>query len=163
MEKKIGIYPGSFDPITNGHFDIIQRASRLFDQIYVVVSLNIKKEGLFSFNERLALLKQVTKDLPNVEVDIHDGLIINYALEKKAKTIIRGLRAISDYENEFKIFSFNRDQAPEIDTVILLSSAPNLFLSSSAIKELAKFGGNFKNYVPQPVYQKMLEKYQSAE
>lgn len=151
--KRIAVYPGSFDPVTNGHLDIIKRATHLFDEVHVIVSLNIKKEGLFTFEERLHLLKEVTKDLGHVKVDIHDGLVIDYALKNKACAIIRGLRAVSDYEDEFKIFTFNRDISTEIDTVILLSSLPNLYLSSSAIKELTKFGGDISRYVPEVVNQ----------
>ncbi|ERJ11822.1 pantetheine-phosphate adenylyltransferase [Haloplasma contractile] len=157
--ERIGVYPGSFDPVTNGHLDIIKRASKLFDKVYVVVSLNLKKDALFTHHERVDLLKQVTSEFENVEIEFHSGLIIDYVKSKHANAIVRGIRAISDFEHEFKLFSFNNDLASEIETVILLAKPTHLFLSSSDIKELAKFSGDISKYVPEYVYAQINKKY----
>lgn len=155
---KIAVYPGSFDPVSNGHLDIIKRASKIFDKLYVVVSINPVKNYYFSINERVEMLMIATKDLPNVIVESDDRLVLKYAKEKKANVIIRGLRNIIDYENEISLFQFNRSIDSDIDTFILFPSSNNLFLSSSSIKELVKFGSDISPYVPKELVNFITEK-----
>lgn len=145
---KIAVYPGSFDPVSNGHIDIIKRAAKIFDTLYVLVSVNPVKKYCFSTEERVNMLKIATKDLNNVIVESDDRLVLKFAKEKNANVIIRGLRNIIDYENEISLFQFNRSIDHEIDTFILFPSSNNLFLSSSSIKELVKFGSDISPYVP---------------
>lgn len=155
---KIAVYPGSFDPVSNGHLDIIKRASKIFDKLYVVVSINPVKNYYFSINERVEMLMIATKDLPNVIVESDDRLVLKYAKEKNANVIIRGLRNIIDYENEISLFQFNRSIDSDIDTFILFPSSNNLFLSSSSIKELVKFGSDISPYVPKELVNFITEK-----
>ncbi len=145
----IAIYPGSFDPVSNGHLDIIERAAKIFDHVYVLASINPNKKYIFTDSERLEMLTTATKHIPNVTVEASKTLVLNYAREKKAKVIIRGLRNFLDYQSEITLFSFNRSMDKNIDTVIFFPSADNLFLSSTSIKELVLFGGCIKNYVPE--------------
>lgn len=148
MNKKIAVYPGSFDPISNGHLDIIKRASKVFDTLYVLCSVNPNKHYTFSDDERVYMIKEATKNIPNVIVEKSDKLVMHYAKEKNASAIIRGVRNINDYQNEITLFQFNRSIDPEIDTFVLFPSTDNLFLSSSSIKELVKFGMSIDLYVP---------------
>lgn len=149
MEKeRIAIYPGSFDPVSNGHIDIIRRASLIFDKVYVLVSFNPNKKYCFTAPERVNMLKDSLKDLNNVFVEASNNLLLNYAKEKNAQVIVRGVRNINDYQNEISRFQFNRSIDPSIDTIILFPSTDNLFLSSSSIKELVKFGADISPYVP---------------
>jgi pantetheine-phosphate adenylyltransferase len=145
---KIAIYPGSFDPVSNGHLDIIKRASSIFDTVYILVSFNPNKKYCFTDEERVEMMKIATKEIPNVIVEGSSSLVLDYARSKKASVIIRGLRNFIDYQNEITLFQFNRSIDNKIDTFILFPSADNLFLSSSAIKELVLFGGDISNYVP---------------
>lgn len=145
---KIAIYPGSFDPISNGHLDIIRRSAKIFDKVYVLVSVNPVKNYSFSVEERVDMIRIACKDISNVEVESDDGLVLNYAKKKNANVIIRGLRNIIDYENEITLFQFNRSIDSSIDTFILFPSKSNLFLSSSSIKELVKFNSDITPYVP---------------
>lgn len=151
---KIAVYPGSFDPISNGHLDIIKRAANIFDMVYVLVSVNPNKKYCFKDDERVYMLEVATKDIPNVKVEASQNLVLDYAREKGASVIIRGLRNFIDYQNEITLFQFNRSIDSNIDTFILFPSANNLFLSSSSIKELVMFGNDIKDYVP-----KGLDKY----
>ncbi|SHH09432.1 pantetheine-phosphate adenylyltransferase [Tepidibacter thalassicus] len=153
--KKIAVYPGSFDPVTNGHLDIIKRASKLFDKLIVAVLYNPNKKSLFTFEERVELLKEAVKDLDNVEVDSFSGLLIDYCNEKKVNAIIRGLRAVSDFEYELQMAQMNRQLNPEIETVILTTSTKYSFISSSLIKEVARFKGDISNLVPDVVLRKL--------
>lgn len=148
---RIAIYPGSFDPITTGHLDIIKRTALIFDKVIVLVGINKQKKATFTIDERVNMIKRVTKDLKNVEVDASSDLVSKYALEKKANVIIRGLRNINDYQDEISMFQFNRSIAPNIDTFALFPSANNLFLSSSSIKELVLFDADISNYVPMEI------------
>ncbi|MGD9605775.1 MAG: pantetheine-phosphate adenylyltransferase [Bacilli bacterium] len=159
---KIAVYPGSFDPVSNGHLDIIERVSKIFDKVYVLVSLNPYKTYIFSGEERVELLKFATKHLNNVEVEASNQLVLNYAKQKQAKIIIRGLRNFIDYQNEITLFQFNRSIDQEIDTFVLFPSANNLFLSSSSIKELVMFGSDIKDYVPQGLEERIKEKITSV-
>lgn len=145
---KIAIYPGSFDPVSNGHLDIIKRAAKVFDKLYVVASINPVKRYSFTDEERVYMLKVATKDIPNVIIESDDGLVLNFAKKHNANVIIRGLRNTQDYENEITLFQFNHTIDKDIDTFILFPSAHNLFLSSSSIKELVKFDADITPYVP---------------
>lgn len=159
---KIAVYPGSFDPISNGHLDIIERASKIFDTLYVLVSINPNKQYLFNSDERLHMLKVATKHLSNVFVEASECLVLQYAKEKKANVIIRGLRNFLDYQNEITLFQFNRSIDQSIDTFILFPSSNNLFLSSSAIKELVMFGADIKHYVPHDLVDMITKKIKQA-
>ncbi|PHV71815.1 pantetheine-phosphate adenylyltransferase [Sporanaerobium hydrogeniformans] len=157
---KIGIYPGSFDPVTNGHMDIIIRASKLVDHLLVSVLINPqKKGGLFTIEERMEMLKKTTEHLPNVEIDSFSGLLVDYAREKKAHMIVRGLRAITDLEHEMQMAQINKNIVEEVETVFLVTNAQYSFLSSSAVRELAMFKGQVEDLVPTYVGQKLKEKF----
>lgn len=155
---KIAVYPGSFDPISNGHLDIIERAARLFDKVYVVVSINISKNPLFTPSERVEMMKEVTKHLDNVVVEQTNELLIRYAEKKNANAIIRGLRNYTDYQSEMTLFQFNRHINSDIETILLFPSQDNLFLSSTSIKELVIFGGDITDYVPHPLVEKIKQR-----
>lgn len=144
----IAIYPGSFDPITLGHLDIIQRGSRLFEKVIVAVLRNPNKMPLFTVQQRLEQIRQATKHLPNVEVDGFDGLTVNYAQMRKAQVLLRGLRAVSDFEIELQMAHTNKTLSTQIETVFLATSNEYSFLSSSVVKEIAKFGGSVNHLVP---------------
>lgn len=145
---KIAVYPGSFDPITSGHLEIIERTSLIFDKVIVLIAINTNKKSTFTTEEKKEMIQKVTKHLNNVEVASSSDLVSKYALERNANVIIRGLRNFNDYQDEISLFQFNRSIAPNIDTFALFPSANNLFLSSSSIKELVLFGADIKNYVP---------------
>ena len=159
MKKNTAVYPGTFDPITNGHLDIIERASVLFDRVIVTVALNSSKQPLFTKEERKEMIKKVTSKFKNVEVDSFDGLLVNYAKKKKANTIIRGLRALSDFEYEFQMSLTNRKLAPGITTIFLMPNEKYSYLNSSLVKELARFKGEIKCFVPDYIRKKLLEKF----
>ena len=152
------VYPGSFDPISNGHLDIIKRAAKLFDEVHVVVSYNMFKKSAFTKDERIELIKLATSNLNNVIVTAYDGLVVNYCKDNQINIIIRGMRNYSDYENEFQLFQYNKDINPSVETVILLPSSKNQFISSSAIKELVSFGLDISKYVPKQIVEKVVEK-----
>lgn len=157
-QKKIAIYPGSFDPLSNGHIDIIRRASQIFDVLYVLVSINPNKTYCFSPAERVEMLKRATGLFENVIIEASSSLVLHYARAKKANVIIRGIRNIADYQNEITLFQFNRSIDNTIDTFILFPSTDNLFLSSSAIKELVKFESDITPYVPKELVSFITEK-----
>jgi len=161
MKKITAVYPGTFDPITNGHLDIIERAVQLFDKVIVAVAYNINKTPLFSKDERLEMIKAATKKYKNVSVDGFDGLLIRYAAGKKAGVIIRGLRAISDFENEFQMSLMNRKLAPEITTLFLMPNEKYTYINSSLIRELAKLKGDIKDFVPPYTAKKLKEKFRN--
>lgn len=152
------IYPGSFDPVTNGHFDVLQRAARLFDEVIVAVAVNDQKRGLFSTTERVELLAKVAADLPNVRVAHFDGLLVEFAKSEGAGALIRGLRAISDFEFEFQMALMNRKLKPEIETVFLMPREEYTYLSSRIVKEIAKLGGEVDAFVPPVVAVALREK-----
>ncbi|MBM4172342.1 MAG: pantetheine-phosphate adenylyltransferase [Ignavibacteria bacterium] len=156
--KKV-IYPGTFDPVTNGHIDIVQRASDLFDQIIVTVAKNPTKTALFSVEERLEMLKEVLKDFQNVLVDSFDGLVVEHAKQVGAVGIIRGLRAVSDFEYEFQMALMNRKLDSEIATILLMPHARYTYLNSTIIRNLAQFHGNVSEFVPPIVEKKLKEKF----
>ena len=156
--KTIAIYPGTFDPVTNGHIDIIDRASQLFDEVIVAVALNINKSPLFSADERKFMLKEVTKKHKNVKIDSFNGLLADYAKKKNASVIVRGLRAISDFEFEFQMSLTNRKLAPKVTTIFLMPNEKYTYLNSSLVRELSKFNGNISDFVPSVVRKKLKEK-----
>jgi pantetheine-phosphate adenylyltransferase len=161
-EKKtqiVAVYPGSFDPVTNGHLDIIQRAAKQFDKLIVAVLNNTKKKPLFTVEERKELLVQVTKHLPNVEVDHFRDLLINYMKQKNANIIIRGLRAISDFEYELQMASMNRKLSGQVETFFMMTSPQYSFLSSSIVKEVAQFHGSVTDFVPEAVEKALKSKF----
>ena len=145
---KVAIYPGSFDPLSNGHLDIIKRASKLFDKIYILVSINPKKSYIFSEEERVNIVKSSCEGINNVEVVASKALVLDFARQVKASCIIRGLRNHNDFDAEMQLFQFNHTIDSEIETILLFPSANNLFLSSSSIKELVMFNSDISNYVP---------------
>ncbi|ALC91100.1 phosphopantetheine adenylyltransferase [Bacillus sp. FJAT-18017] len=155
----IAVCPGSFDPITYGHLDIIRRGARVFDEVYVVVLNNSSKNPLFSVNERTELIREVTRDLPNVKIDSFQGLLIDYAEKVHANAIIRGLRAVSDFEYEMQITSMNRVLNEKIETFFIMTNNQYSFLSSSIVKEVAKYGGNIHELVPQTVEAALKKKF----
>ncbi|NLJ40987.1 MAG: pantetheine-phosphate adenylyltransferase [Clostridiales bacterium] len=148
---KIGVYPGSFDPVTNGHMDVIERSSRMFDRVIVSVVRNYSKKPLFTYDERVELLSRATKDMPKVEIDSFEGLLIDYLHKRNANVIIKGLRAISDFEYEFQMALINRKLDPEIETIFLMTNSQYSFLSSSAVKEVAGLGGCIAGLVPESI------------
>ncbi|MCL6558667.1 MAG: pantetheine-phosphate adenylyltransferase [Firmicutes bacterium] len=158
---RTAICPGSFDPVTFGHLDIIGRASLIFDRVIVAVSRNPIKNPLFSIEERVEMLKGVLAPYTNVEVDSFEGLTVNYALKQKAKAIVRGLRVISDFENEFRMALTNKKLACHVETVFLMTRAEFSFISSSTVKEVASFGGSVRSLVPPLVEERLKEKLKS--
>jgi pantetheine-phosphate adenylyltransferase len=158
-KKIIGLYPGSFDPVTNGHLDIAQRAFNVCDQLYIAVVANPSKNVLFSVEERVKLLRETTRHLPKVVISSFDGLLVNYARQIKANMIFRGLRAVADFEYEFQMALINRSLYPGIEIVFLVPNEKFIFLSSSSIKEVAQLGGDVKGFVP-PAVEKALRKVQ---
>jgi pantetheine-phosphate adenylyltransferase len=152
------IYPGSFDPITNGHLDIIQRCCRLFDEVIVAVLVNKEKQPLFSAEERLSLIREVVTELPKVRVDSFHGLLVNYALSQQADCVVRGIRAISDYEYELQMALMNRRLAPQVETVFMMAAEPYSYLSSRLVKEVFMLNGSITDLVPVAVEARMSEK-----
>lgn len=159
MNKLVSIYPGTFDPVTNGHLDVIERASGLFEKVIVTIAVNQNKKPMFSEAERKDMLINVTSHLKNVEVDFFEGLLVKYAEEKKAGVILRGLRAISDFEYEFQMSLTNRKLNPEINTVFLMPHEKYSYLNSSLVRELASFNANVKEFLPEYVLKKLEEKF----
>ena len=158
----IAIYPGSFDPVTNGHIDIVERGLKLFDKIIVSILYNPKKNYLFSLEERLEMLQDCLKKFKNVEIDSFDGLLVDYAASRKAHAILRGLRAMSDFEYEFQMALMNRRLNREVQTVFLMTGLRWIFTSSSIIKEAIQFGGNINGMVPKLVQKKLEQKFALA-
>ena len=159
---KIAVYPGTFDPITNGHLDIIRRGLKLFDRLIVAIVTNGSKRPMFTVDERLEMLRETLRDIPNVEVDSFDGLLVDYVTKKGADTVLRGLRAVSDFEYEFQMALMNRKLAKNIQTVFLMTGLRWIFISSSIIKEASQFGGDTRDLVPACVYKKLKEKFASS-
>ena len=155
---KVGIYPGSFDPVTNGHIDIIKRSAKLVDTLIVSILENSSKKALFSVEERIQLLEESCKDIENLKIESFSGLLVDFAKEKKANLIIRGLRALTDFEYELQMAQMNKHLHSEIETIFLVTDVKYSFLSSSAIKEVAQFGGDVSDFVPPIVAQETLQK-----
>lgn len=155
---RVAIYPGSFDPITNGHLDIITRGSKVFDKLIVGVLVNVDKVGLFSIEERVELIKRVTNHLENVEVVSFKGLLVDLAKKNDARVILKGLRAVSDFEYEFQMALMNSQLDSNVETLFMTTSAANSFLSSSSVKQVAKFGGDIKGLVPDEIVDDVIKK-----
>ena len=161
--KRVAIYPGSFDPVTNGHIDIVERGLTIFDKIIVAILYNPGKDYLFTIEERMDMLEKSMKKFSNIELDTSDGLLVNYADQKKACAILRGMRAVSDFEYEFQMALMNRRLNREVQTVFLMTGLRWIFTSSSIIKEAARFGGDVSGMVPPLVNRKLKEKYSIKE
>ncbi len=159
----VAIYPGSFDPLTNGHVDIIHRGARLFDRIVVGVLINLEKAPLFTVPERVAIAREVFRDLPNVEVDTFDGLLVDYARRKGANVIVRGLRAISDFEYEMQMALMNRRLNGEVETVFMMPAEPYTYVSSRLVKEIVALGGSVHGLVPDTVEAHLRDKKLTRE
>ncbi len=160
MKERVAIYPGSFDPITIGHLDIIKRSAKLFDKVIVVVMSNHRKAGLhaFSVEERVDLVRKCTESLSNVEVDSYMGLLADYARHKQAIAVVKGLRAVSDFEDEFQQALINKKLNEEIETVFMAASSENMFLSSSVIKQVCALGGDVTPFIPKEVSKEIIDK-----
>lgn len=156
---RTAVYPGSFDPATNGHIDVIERALKIFDKVIVAVGDNPEKKPLFSTKERMAMLRESTRHLKNLEIDSFSGLLIDYVKRKNSRIIIRGLRAVSDFEFEFQRALLNRVVDNEIETVFIMTKEHYVYLNSSIIKEISMFGGNINGMVPEIVERKLKEKF----
>lgn len=159
MEEKIAVIPGTFDPITNGHLDIIERAAKIFDVLYVSVLNNSSKKPLFNVEERMEMIKQVTAHLPNIQVESASGLTVDYAAMRGATAIVRGLRAVSDFEYEMQIASMNRTLNVAIETFFVMTNTKYSFLSSSMVKEVAQYQGDISELVPEIVNQAIQAKF----
>ena len=156
---KRAIYPGSFDPVTNGHVDIILRSSKIVDKLIVGVLNNSAKKSLFSVEERVSMIKELTKDLPNVEVTSFDGLLVDYMREIDASIIVRGLRAVTDFEYELQIAQTNHIENTDIETIFLTTNLQYSYLSSTIVKEFASYGGDISKFVPEQFVDRIYEKY----
>ncbi len=158
--ERIAIYPGSFDPVTSGHLEIIRRSSKLFDKIIVVVMTNHRKQGLYTFSvdERVDLIRRCTANLSNVSVDSYMGLLADYAKKKNAVAIVKGLRAVSDFENEFQQALINKKLNEEVETVFMAADSEHMFLSSSMIKQVCQLGGDISQFIPGEISKDIIEK-----
>ncbi|RJR43420.1 MAG: pantetheine-phosphate adenylyltransferase [Desulfobacteraceae bacterium] len=159
MSKRIAVYPGTFDPITNGHISIISRALKIFDQVTVAILNNPNKVPLFTLEERLAMIKQVVKGMPNVEMDSYEGLLVDYVISKNTNIILRGLRAMSDFEYEFQMALMNRKLNREVQSVFLMTDYKWFYISSTIIKEAAGLNGDVSGLVPPIVCKRLKEKF----
>ncbi len=157
-ERRVAVYPASFDPITNGHLDLIGRAARLFDEVIVAVATNVAKQPLFTLEERIQMIESATRDIPNVRIDSMSGLTVDYARERGSLILIRGLRALADFEYEFEMAMMNSHLYPELETVFLMTSAKWFYVSSSRLREVVRFGGDVSPFVPKLVAQKLQQK-----
>jgi pantetheine-phosphate adenylyltransferase len=162
MSSRVAVYPGSFDPITNGHLDILKRSLVIFDRVIVAIADNVRKQPLFSVNERIDFIRQALGEEPRIEYDAFTGLLIGYCQKKGATTIVRGLRALADFEYEFQFAHMNRRLAPAIDTMFLMTAEENFYVSSSLVKEVASLGGDISGLVPDAVAQALARKYHSG-
>ena len=159
MKNRIAIYPGSFDPITNGHMDIIQRGLEIFDQVIIAVARNSEKNSLFSVQDRIELIDRLIAGNPQLEVDTFDGLLVDYVVSRKASVILRGLRAVSDFEYEFQLAQMNRSISQQVETLFMMTATQNAYLSSSIVKEVASHGGDIAKFVPPLVAKELRKKF----
>jgi pantetheine-phosphate adenylyltransferase len=158
MKPVIAVCPGSYDPVTYGHLDLIERGARVFDRLIVAVLRNIQKEPLFNLAERVEMLKEGTRHLENVEIDVFEGLLVDFARKRGARVVVRGIRAVSDYEYELQMALMNRKMEPQIETVFMLPAEAFSFLSSSLVKEIARLGGSVHGLVPPSVEERLRAK-----
>ncbi len=158
MTEILAIYPGSFDPITNGHLDLIERSSRIFEGLTVALLINPEKQPLFSLEERIEMARELTRGLANVSVDAFTGLLVDYATQRGAKVIVRGVRAFSDYEYEFQMALMNRKLAPALETIFLMPAENCTYVSSRLVKEIVRHGGNVRGLVPPLVEERLRQK-----
>lgn len=163
MSKKIAIYPGTFDPVTNGHLDLVARAEQIFDEVIIAVSDNPRKNPIFSTAERIAMVDEATKQIPHVRVESFDDLLVNFVARKNAKFVIRGLRAVSDFEYEFQLASANRRLDNNVETIFLTPLESNYFISSSLVREISYYAGDISSFVPAHVDKAMTLKWQEAK
>ena len=159
MNRHIAIYPGSFDPFTNGHLDIVQRGLEIFDTVIIAVANNSDKNSLFTVAERVDILLSVTADNPRLRVETFDGLLVNYVVEKKARVILRGLRAVTDFEFEFQLAQMNHTVCQQVETLFMMTSPKFAYLSSSIVKEVGRLGGDISKFVPPLVREELLNKF----
>ncbi len=159
----LAIYPGTFDPITNGHLDIVERASRIFDEIIILIACNTEKKPLFDIDERLRLAREVTGEIGDVSVELFDGLLAEFARQRNASAIVRGLRAVKDFEYEFQMALMNKSLYPEVETVLLMPSERFTYVNSSIVKEVARLGGNITPHVPPIVAEALSVKFKSSK
>jgi pantetheine-phosphate adenylyltransferase len=157
------IYPGSFDPLTNGHLDLIERGAQIFDHLVVAVLTNLEKQPLFTSQQRVEMLQAVAAGIKNVSVETFDGLLVEYAKRKKAKAILRGIRAFSDYEYELQMALVNRQLAPDLETVFLMPAESYSYISSRLVKEISQYGGSVKDMVPAVVEERLRQKVRGVE
>ena len=160
---RVAVYPGSFDPITNGHLDIIERALKVFDKVIVAILINPTKKGLFSVEERVELIKEVSKDFDNVEVESFEGLLVDFLAKKDTNIIIKGLRAVSDFEYEFQMALMNNKLNSDVETVFMMTSAEYSYLSSSSVKQVAFFDGSVEGLIPSMIIEKLKEKVRKVK
>ena len=160
--KVRAVYPGSFDPITNGHIYIAERAAAIFDEVIVSILINERKQGSFNVQERLDMARESLSHVKNIRVDSFNGLLVDYVRQNSASVIIRGLRAMSDFEYEFQMALMNRKLAPEIETFFIVTDSKYSYVSSSSIREIFHFGGTVKDFVPDVVFNKLIERYREA-
>lgn len=158
---RIFVYPGSFDPVTNGHLDIIDRAAKICDKLVVAVLVNRSKTPVFSMEERISFLKEILAGRPNIQVLPFSGLLVDFMREQKATTVIKGLRAVSDFEYEFQMALLNKNLNPEIETLFMMTSINYSYLSSSAVRELACYGGNIRDLVPEAIVERIYNKFKA--
>ncbi|MCP4005206.1 MAG: pantetheine-phosphate adenylyltransferase [bacterium] len=156
--KRVAVYPASFDPITNGHLDLIDRASSLFDELVVAVATNVEKGGTFTVEERVEMIREVLKGRENIRVDTISGLLVEYMRSQKSRVVIRGMRALSDFEYEFEMALMNSHLFPEMETVFLMTSERWFYVSSSRLRELVRFGTDVSEFVPEGVYERLKER-----
>ncbi len=157
------IYPGSFDPITNGHLDVIQRAAKLFDEVVVAVAFNEQKTSLFPVDERVALIQHASATVPNIRIERFDGLLVDFARQQQASAVVRGLRAISDFEFEFQMALMNRKLEPEIETIFMMPAEKYTYISSRIVKEIARLGGDVTAFVPASVAEALQTRLHGAK
>lgn len=159
MSGRSAVYPGTFDPITNGHLSIVNRALKIFDKLIIAILNNPQKEPLFSIEERIAMIKDVLKSKSNIEVDVFDGLLVDYVIEKKSNVVLRGIRALSDFEYEFQMALMNRKLNRDVQSIFLMTDYKWFYISSTIIKEAASFNGDISGLVPPSVCKKLKEKF----
>ena len=157
-DPRLAIYPASFDPITNGHLDLVQRGARLFDEVILGVASNVEKTGLFSLEERIEMIQEVVAPIPNVRVDVIENLLVDYVRSQNARVVIRGLRALSDFEYEFEMALMNAHMFPDLETVFLMTSERWFYVSSSRLREIVRFGADVSEFVPEIVARRLKEK-----